>query len=86
MIICRGTNEINAQIFTPIIRDKLSLQGARIDRNYWACAIFRSIPNLQACTDGRTDRQTDEQRDELIRVELVIVTYRRDQGIRNTGG
>jgi hypothetical protein len=30
-----------------------------IDRICWACAIFCSIPNLQACTDGRTDRQTD---------------------------
>ena len=30
------------------------------DRICWACAIFRWIPNLQVCTDGRTDRQTDE--------------------------
>ena len=30
-----------------------------IDRICWACAIFRSIPNLQACTDGRTDGRTN---------------------------
>ena len=45
-----------------------------IDQICWACAIFHSIPNLQACTDGQTDRwtdrQTDGQTDELIRVEL----------------
>ena len=27
-----------------------------IDRICWACAIFRWPPNLQACTDRRTDR------------------------------
>ena len=32
------------------------------DRICWACAIFRSIPNPQARTDGQTD--------ELIRVGL----------------
>jgi hypothetical protein len=46
----------------------------KIDRICWACAIFRSIPNLQARMDGRTDRrtdrQTDGQTDELIRVRL----------------
>ncbi len=45
-----------------------------IDRICWACAIFGSIPNLQACTDRqrdrRTDRRTDGRTDELIRVEL----------------
>jgi hypothetical protein len=56
-----------------------------IDRICWACAIFRSIPNLQACTDrytdgrmdrtdgrtdGRMDGRTDGRTDELIRVEL----------------
>ena len=30
MIICRGTNETNGQLFTSLFRDKLSLQGARI--------------------------------------------------------
>ena len=30
-----------------------------IDRICWACAIFRWTPNLQVCTDGQTDRQTD---------------------------
>ena len=30
MIICRGTNDTNGQIFTSIFRDKLSLQGAHI--------------------------------------------------------
>ncbi len=38
----------------------------QIERICWACAIFRSIHNLQARTDGRMDRQTDE----LIRVGL----------------
>ncbi len=37
-----------------------------VDRICWAYAIFRWTPNLQACTDRRTDRQTDE----LIRVGL----------------
>jgi hypothetical protein len=37
-----------------------------IDLICWACAIFCSIPNLQARTDGQTDGQTDE----LIRVGL----------------
>jgi len=37
-----------------------------IDQICWACAIFCSIPNLQARTDGRMDRQMDE----LIRVGL----------------
>jgi len=32
-----------------------------IDRVCWACAISRSIPNLQARTDGPTDRWTDRQ-------------------------
>ena len=31
MIICRGTNETNGQLFTSLFRDKLSLQGARTD-------------------------------------------------------
>jgi hypothetical protein len=32
MIICRGANgHTNGQIFTSLFRDKLSLQGARID-------------------------------------------------------
>jgi len=30
-----------------------------IDQICWACAILRSIPNLQACTNGRTDSQTN---------------------------
>jgi hypothetical protein len=30
MIICRGTNDTNGQLFTSLFRDKLSLQGARI--------------------------------------------------------
>ena len=30
----------------------------KFDRR-WACAIFRSIPNLQACT-GRTQGRTDK--------------------------
>ena len=30
-----------------------------IDRICWVCAIFSSIPNLQACTDRQTDRQMD---------------------------
>jgi hypothetical protein len=30
-----------------------------VDRICWACAIFRWTPNLQVCTDGQTDRQTD---------------------------
>ncbi len=39
-------------------------------RGCWACAIFRSIPNLQARTDGRTDRQMNGQTDKLIWVRL----------------
>ena len=30
MIICRGANDTDTQIFTSLFRDKLSLQGARI--------------------------------------------------------
>jgi len=30
MIICRGANGHNGQLFTSLFRDKLSLQGARI--------------------------------------------------------
>ena len=30
MIICRGTNETDRHLFTSLFRDKLSLQGARI--------------------------------------------------------
>jgi hypothetical protein len=29
MIICRGANDTNGQLFTSIFRDKLSLKGAR---------------------------------------------------------
>jgi len=29
-----------------------------IDQICWACAIFRWIPNLQACTNSQTDRRT----------------------------
>ena len=40
----------------------------------WACAIFHSIPNLQAHTDERmdrqSDRQTERQMDKLIWVGL----------------
>jgi hypothetical protein len=50
-----------------------------IDRICWACAIFRWIPNLQVCTDrrtdgwtdGRTDGRTDGQTDELSRLSWV---------------
>ena len=31
MIICRGTNVTDGQLFTSLFRDKLSLQGARTD-------------------------------------------------------
>ena len=34
-----------------------------IDRICWACAIFRSIPNMQACTDRQTDGRTDRRTD-----------------------
>ena len=34
-----------------------------IDRICWAFAIFRWIPNLQACTDRRTDGRTDSRTD-----------------------
>ncbi len=37
-----------------------------IDRICLACAIFRWIPNLQACTDRQTDRQTDRRTDRQI--------------------
>jgi hypothetical protein len=30
-----------------------------VNRICWACTIFCLIPNLQACTDGRTDRRTN---------------------------
>ena len=39
-----------------------------IDRICWAYAIFRWTPNLQACTDRRTDRRT-------IKSGLSWVTY-----------
>ncbi len=34
-----------------------------IYRVCWACAIFRPIPNLQACTDRRTDGRMDGRTD-----------------------
>ena len=46
-----------------------------IDWICWACAIFCSMPNLQAWTDGRTDgrmdRRMDRWTDESIWVGLV---------------
>ena len=46
----------------------------KFDRICWACAISRSIPNLQVRVDGwadrQTDRQMDGQTDELIWVGL----------------
>ena len=45
-----------------------------IDWICWACATFRWIPNLEACTDrqtdGPTDVWTDGRTDELIRIGL----------------
>ena len=43
MIICRGTNETNGQLFTSLFRDKLSLQGARITHNAITGSIMAFI-------------------------------------------
>ena len=42
MIICRGTNDTNGQLFTSLFRDKLSLQGARIAARSSSCHIAPS--------------------------------------------
>ncbi len=63
---------INFMLFTVLLslmyffRRNSDSRFTIIDRICWACAIFRSIPNLQAHTDGQTDGQTDE----LIQVGL----------------
>jgi hypothetical protein len=55
-----------------------------IDWICWACAIFCSIPYLQACTDRQTDRRTDGQTDRRTDGQTDrrtdIQTYRRTDG------
>jgi hypothetical protein len=44
MIICRGTNDTDTQLFTSLFRDKLSLQGARI-----TCLLFLRPTSTSFC-------------------------------------
>jgi len=47
MLICRGTNETNGQLFTSLFRDKLSLLGARtVDVGATKSAVRKVDPHF----------------------------------------
>jgi len=55
------------------------------DRICWACAIFCTIPNLQACTDGRTDVRTYGRTDVRTYGRTDVRTDGRTDGRINPG-